>query len=107
MIKKKAFNFLLLLSLSLVFSFQVNAQKEYRNYHDITIKLKSIQSKNSINASIELTDILGKQVSTIFQGEIPSGESKYFIDAATLSSGVYFITLKSGKFTLVQSLVVK
>jgi agmatine/peptidylarginine deiminase len=66
-----------------------------------------VESKKRINASIELTDILGKNIATIFQGELPAGESKYFIDAATLDSGVYFITLKSGNANLVQSLVVK
>lgn len=66
-----------------------------------------VESKFSINASIRLTDVLGRNIQTIFSGEIPAGESKYFLDASRLDAGVYFITLQSGNGRLVQSLVVK
>jgi agmatine deiminase len=66
-----------------------------------------VESEHSVNATLELTNVLGQTIKTIFQGEIPAGESKYFLDAAQLDSGMYFITLKSGSSTVVQSLVVK
>ena len=73
MIKKNPFNFLLLLSLTLVFSFQVNAQQEYRNHQEITKKLKSIQSKNNSNVKLKslIKTVGGYDIwaLTLFKGE--------------------------------------
>ncbi len=66
-----------------------------------------VENESPINASIELNNVLGQRIKTIFRGEIPAGESKYFFDAAQLDSGMYFITLKSGNNSVVQSIVVK
>ncbi|MCB0653688.1 MAG: agmatine deiminase family protein [Saprospiraceae bacterium] len=66
-----------------------------------------VESQSAVEASIELTDVLGRRIMNIFEGKIAAGTSKYFIDASYLESGVYFITLKSGGASLVQSLVVK
>ena len=54
-----------------------------------------------------MTDILGKKIETVFEGTIPSGESKYFIDAANYISGTYFVSLKTDYSTQVQKLIVK
>ncbi len=66
-----------------------------------------VETEQAVNASLELTNVLGQTVKTIFRGELPAGESKYFLDAAQLDAGMYFVTLKSGNNTVVQSLVVK
>lgn len=66
-----------------------------------------IENAEPARASLELTNVLGQTVRTIFQGEIPAGESKYFFDASQLESGMYFITLKSGNDSVVQSIVVE
>jgi hypothetical protein len=66
-----------------------------------------VESETKVKATLELTDVLGRKMATIFEGELPAGASKYFIDAVQLDSGVYFITLKSGGASIVQRLVVK
>ncbi|KAA3632860.1 MAG: T9SS C-terminal target domain-containing protein, partial [Bacteroidetes bacterium] len=66
-----------------------------------------VENESPISASIELNNVLGQTIKTIFRGEIPAGESKYFFDAAQLDSGMYFIRLKSGNSSIVQSIVVK
>ncbi len=59
------------------------------------------------HASILLKDILGRTVQTIFDGEIPSGEKKYFANTESLASGVYMIELKTKNKTFVQKLIVR
>ena len=52
-------------------------------------------------------DVLGQKVETVFEGAIPSGESKYFIDAANYVAGTYFISLKTENTIQIQKLIVK
>ncbi len=58
-------------------------------------------------ASIELTDVLGRTLATVYQGDIPSGESKYFIDAAQYEAGTYFVRLSNAQTSVVQKLMIK
>lgn len=60
-----------------------------------------------LNASIELTDVLGRTLATIFEGDIPVGESKYFIDAAPYEAGTYFIRLKNEENSTTQKLMIQ
>ncbi len=59
------------------------------------------------NASIVLIDVLGRTVASIHDGSIPTGESKYFIDASKLHSGTYFVRLSSNEKSVTQKLMVK
>jgi hypothetical protein len=52
-----------------------------------------IETQTSAYASIELYDVFGKKVSTIHNGIINAGSSKFFINAKDYAPGVYFITL--------------
>jgi len=66
-----------------------------------------IQATKKINtATLEIRDVLGRLVETVFEGEIPIGESKYFINAATYEAGTYFVLLKTEEGQSVQKLVV-
>lgn len=58
-------------------------------------------------ATIELVDVLGRKVTTIYSGEIASGSSKYFIDASNLTEGTYFVVMKGDQINLSQKLMVK
>jgi len=59
------------------------------------------------NASIELTDVLGRTITTVFEGDIPAGESKYFIDAAQYEAGTYFVRLRNAQNSSTQKLMIK
>ncbi|HNM24556.1 MAG TPA: T9SS type A sorting domain-containing protein, partial [Saprospiraceae bacterium] len=57
--------------------------------------------------SIVVYNAFGQTVETVFEGQIPSGNSNYFIDAATYPSGAYFVELRAGDQLSVKKLVVR
>ncbi len=59
------------------------------------------------DASIELTDVLGRTLAIVFEGDIPAGESKYFIDAAEYEAGTYFVRLNNAQSSVTQKLMIK
>jgi hypothetical protein len=62
---------------------------------------------NAQNGSIEIWDIMGRKLQTIFEGNIPQGESKYFVDAQRFVGGTYLIVLQTEKRKEVQRLMIK
>jgi agmatine deiminase len=66
-----------------------------------------VMSEQVTDGIIELTDVLGRSVATIFEGQIPAGSSKYFINAAQYSAGTYIVTLKTKTFIQSQKLIIK
>ncbi len=64
-------------------------------------------SANGEMASIEISDVLGRTMANIFQGELPVGESKHFFRADLLETGTYFVTLRSLHGQEVQKIVVQ
>ncbi|MFZ4399161.1 MAG: agmatine deiminase family protein [Bacteroidales bacterium] len=66
-----------------------------------------VETRNEVNATLELFDIVGKKILTIFEGKIPSGNKNFFINAADLSKGVYFVKLQTKEYSVSQKLVVK
>ncbi len=59
-------------------------------------------------ASLELTDVFGKKIRTIFEGNSSVGvDSRHFLDAGELANGIYFVTLKTAVGITTQRLVVK
>jgi len=59
------------------------------------------------NATIELMDVLGRTVARIYEGNIPAGESKYFVDASRYEAGTYFVRLTSNNNSVSQKLMIK
>ncbi|MFN0213181.1 MAG: agmatine deiminase family protein, partial [Saprospiraceae bacterium] len=58
-------------------------------------------------ASIEISDVLGRTLLSIFKGELSAGESKHFFQADLLDSGTYFVKLNGPNGQKVQKLVVQ
>lgn len=57
-----------------------------------------IETETSEYATLKMFDLFGKKITTIHEGMINSGSSKYFINAKDYVPGVYFIALeKQGK----------
>jgi hypothetical protein len=48
--------------------------------------------------SVKVFDILGQEVATLVNEEMPAGEHSVTFDASSLSSGIYFYQLKAGNF---------
>lgn len=66
-----------------------------------------VTSVSGMKGLLEVRDVLGRLVETVFDGNIPAGESKYFIDAANYSSGTYFVSLKTENQIHTQKLIVR
>lgn len=66
-----------------------------------------VKMDKPIAASIEMYDMLGKKVQTIFEGTIPAGESKYFFFANKLTAGIYNVVLQTTNNRYGQRVVVK
>ena len=55
--------------------------------------------------SLNVFDVLGKEVAALVSGEMPTGSYSRTWNAATMPSGVYFYRLQSGSFTETKKLV--
>ena len=66
-----------------------------------------VNSNGSGTASLKMFDILGNHVATIFEGNLPQGESNYFINAMDYTAGVYMFVLERGNSKQVQKLMIK
>ena len=55
---------------------------------------------------LEVYDVLGRRVATLARGMVQAGTHDAFLEAASLSSGVYFYRLSAGEYTTTRSLVV-
>jgi hypothetical protein len=64
----------------------------------------SFQIANEENVSLKLYDVLGREVKTIFNGQLKAGLHNVELDASNLSSGIYFYKLTAGKFTEVRKM---
>jgi blue copper oxidase len=61
-----------------------------------TIALKS--SQNSI-ITIQLVDGVGREVRTVFNGEMHSGENVYSLNTYDIANGIYFVVVSDGNRT--------
>lgn len=66
-----------------------------------------VLSAGNQEVSLKLYDVMGNHVQTIFEGEIPQGESKYFLHANEFAAGAYLVVLESGNTKSVQRLMIK
>ncbi|MBL7882709.1 MAG: T9SS type A sorting domain-containing protein, partial [Bacteroidia bacterium] len=82
------------------------AQQAYPNpSHGITCIPTYL--KESGRGTIKMYDMLGKVVSTIYEGEMPSGTKNYFINSSEMNAGAYFIVLETATTRATQKLMVK
>ncbi len=59
-------------------------------------------------AELKIYDIMGRQVASIFEGDLNSGEHEYSIaNKAKLIPGIYFVKLVVGNQSLVKKMIVK
>lgn len=73
---------------------------------DNTIITFNLEESNSAN--ITIYDVVGKEIATVFNGNLGTGEHQYAVnDAAKLSAGVYFIKLNVGGENFTKKLIVK
>jgi hypothetical protein len=78
-------------------TFELN--QNYPNPFNPTTKISFIVPYNSF-ISLKVFDILGREIKTLAEGEYLSGKYVINFDASSLSSGVYFYTLKSDNINI-------
>jgi len=71
------------------------------------ITVVPVQSSAKTRGNILVFNSLGQVVQKIFEGEIPSGSTNYFLDAGRLASGTYFVKLQTGGQVQMKKLVVR
>jgi agmatine deiminase len=71
------------------------------------ITVVPISSDAPTEATIEILDIFGRKVKTIFDGTLQAGQSRHYFNANTLAPGTYFVILKSTQALSSRRVVVK
>jgi len=66
-----------------------------------------INCVESFEGQISLTDVLGKEVTTIYEGKFKSGLNHFFIHANDFSEGIYFIVLNSEQIKIRKRLIIQ
>jgi agmatine/peptidylarginine deiminase len=61
----------------------------------------------ALSGKIYVTDLNGKMVQEIYQGDFKMGDSKFFINTETWSAGVYMVVAATNEGTMSQKLVVR
>lgn len=62
---------------------------------------------SAIPATLRLYNAYGQLVQTIFEGNLISGKSNYFIDAGRYPAGIYWIELQAGLQSVTQKLIIR
>ena len=71
--------------------------QNYPNPFNPTTKIKYFVPQGS-NVRINLYNILGSQINTLYDGFATAGDYELTLDASKLSSGVYFVRFSSGEY---------
>lgn len=66
-----------------------------------------VESDNSAVISISINDVLGREVSKVFEGKSAVGLNKYPVDLSHFSSGTYFISLRSDSGTQTKKIIIE
>ena len=67
----------------------------------------SVNLKQNANVSVDITNLVGQQVMSLNKGNMSAGSQQFTIDASSLTSGVYFITVKVNGEKYTQKLIVE
>ena len=68
-----------------------------------TIRL-AVPRRESV--TLEVFDLLGREVATLLDEVLPAGEHAVVFDAANLTSGVYHVRMRTGGFSKIRKIVV-
>ena len=70
------------------------------------ITVVPVNVKSTVRANVLLVNMFGQIVSTIFEGEIPTGSHNYFIHADQYPAGIYQVVLQTAHQQITQKLVI-
>ncbi len=79
-------------------------EQNYPNPFNPSTKIRySIPEYSSV--TLKVFNLLGEEIETLFNGDQPAGVYEATFDASTLTSGVYFYTLKTKNFTSTKKMI--
>lgn len=65
----------------------------------------TLPQQSTVN--VDIIDVLGRKVTNVMSGMESAGEHRFFIDAKSLHSGLYFVRIEIGNTEYVKRLIVK
>ncbi|HAD13106.1 MAG TPA: hypothetical protein DCF33_11805 [Saprospirales bacterium] len=71
------------------------------------ITVVPVNAANKVQGRITIFNSLGQEVQTLFSGEIPGGNSNYFLDAGKLPAGTYWVRCQAGSQVSTRKLVIR
>ncbi|MBK9336997.1 MAG: agmatine deiminase family protein [Lewinellaceae bacterium] len=71
------------------------------------ITVVPVYAPTTTRGSLRLYNTLGQLAQTIFEGDLPAGQSQYFFDAARFPAGTYWVELRAGEQVAVQKLLIR
>lgn len=80
-----------------------NLSQNYPNPFNPTTAIR-FSMKQAGNVSLKVYDVLGKEVSTLFNGQKPQGEYTVHFNGASLPSGIYFVRMMADGYTAVRKM---
>ncbi len=66
-----------------------------------------VKTGKATKGKLSLTDILGREITTIYSGNFQKGEKNYFINTLNMNAGTYLLVLQTGEGSSVQKLMVR
>lgn len=72
-----------------------------------TSSLVNLQVANAGDYSVSLTDVTGKLIATIYNGELSFGSHQFAIERQSIKAGIYLIQVDNGQGRRVQKLIVQ
>lgn len=66
-----------------------------------------VSAATKVQGQISLFNSLGQKIRDLFTGEMPAGNSNYFLDAATLPAGTYWVKCQAGSQVSAKKLIIK
>ena len=79
----------------------------YPNPAQNEVNLNFVTQNNDDNFSIKVFDVVGKEIKSIHNGTLTSGEHHFLINTQNYQTGVYFISLNNGVNSRLQKLIIK
>ena len=66
-----------------------------------------LRTAGPMTVRIRLFNAFGQFVAPVFEGNVPAGDSNYFLDAAQYPSGAYWVELRTNNQVRVQKLIIR
>ena len=81
-----------------------NLSQNYPNPFNPSTNIK-YSLPSSSNVVLKIYDVSGKEVKTLISSEQPAGVHNYSFNASDLASGIYFYSLRAGKYTQTRKMI--